>query len=59
MLEVEDQNLILKVRVGKKEVDRATLIPLDGNRFLIDRGGKVDTLTIFDDMGFFGHDSKG
>ena len=59
VIEAVGNRLIKRIIYNQKEVDQVALIPLGGDRFLIDRGEKADPLTMLEDTAFFGRDKKG
>ena len=63
LVEMADDALVMTTRieftVGTKIVDTVSLIPLGGDRFLMDKGAKTDPLVMPQDTAFFGDDGHG
>jgi CubicO group peptidase (beta-lactamase class C family) len=63
LVELADDRLVMSRRcefiVGNKLVDKVSLIPLGGDRFLMDKGAETDLRVLPQDMAFFGDDGHG
>jgi hypothetical protein len=63
LVEMVHDELVMTKRyellVGTKIVDTVSLIPLGGDRFLMDKGAETDPLVLPQDVAFFGDDGHG
>jgi CubicO group peptidase (beta-lactamase class C family) len=63
LVEMADDDLVMTKRYqllgGTEIVDTVSLIPLGGDRFLMDKGAETDPLVLPEDIAFFGDDGHG